>query len=349
MTRPWDPDAAPHREAFLEAAKAGRIARRRGRPVREGADDHFYGSWGGGGKSAGGRPSSGGGGRQSQNAAGTAPGSKPSAGGWKDHDALIADMEQKYPGSSWSEMRKVDLALAVPVTQEIDAVVSRFGTEGWHFAGVRAPSSGGAGVLAEVKHVPGGTGSAVFLPRNYWGKESTMAAEAKSALANPKWSTASQVAHLGTTAYARSIVAHEMGHEYLGLNLHLRIGANRDAAVRKEVEPWFHGTFLPNLKTHHVSQYGRKNAHEAWAELFAGALGHAKPVDEAGYVKTLKGMLDKHYPPASIAEALAWTDLAGRPLWLALREADAFMEGPAGYRCAWSRRHPEADSVTRPS
>jgi hypothetical protein len=292
------------------------------RRLREAGTDHFYGAWKGGGKSEGGRPSE------------AAPG--------KDAAALQKEMEAKWPGSDWSAIAKLDPALQQPLVEEIDGLMTRYGPVP-NFRGVRVEGSGNPGVLAEVKRLnKGEPGSAVFLYGSRWQTPGAMQKEALAETAkHPKWSTsefAVKAAPKGTegVAYARAVVAHEMGHEYLGLNLHSRLGANRDAPVRKELEPFLHDKFFPKMKTAHVSQYARRNPHEAWAELWTAANGHG--ASQSHFTGELRTILDKHYPPGSSALKEAATD--------AVR--DLIPMGGSGRMCGWAHRHPEADAIVRP-
>jgi len=284
-------------------------------PISEKGSDHFYGAWkGGSGKSGGGPADS--------------PEGRAITGGdrWADHDALIKEMGDKYPGTDWSDMKKLDIATASLSADQIDSVCSRFGPIP-NFRGVKV-TDGPPGVIAEVKRLnKAEPGSAVFLYNHYWkgdglAKQFAGSKDAKAFTSNG----------LGSKeAMGRAIITHELGHAYMGLNLHSRLGENREAAVRKELEPWFHGTFLPHIKTAHVSKYARRNPHEAWAELFSAATGSGQSTSH--FVPELKTILDKHYP-TSLHEAAA----------VSLEEAKtkAKAEDPAlAPHCGWAFAHPE--------
>ena len=292
------------------------------RLAEAGKDDHFYGPWKGGSAKGGGGPA--------DSPAGRAIEAEDK---YASHDELIKDMEQKYPGSEWGEIKAVPLPLANCAAVQIDETFSRFGASP-NFKGVRSPKHGPSGVIAEVKRVdPNVPGSAVYLYGNYWHSESSMNALYAQGKANPNFSVSNMSP--SRNAYARSIVQHELGHQYMGLNLHARFGANRDEPSRKALEPWFHGKFLPNLKTAHVSQYGRRNPHEAWAELFAAGTGHG--TSKSHFVPEVKGILDKFYPLKE--SGFAETDL---------HEDAPPMTTKEGMLCGWAIAHPEIGEMPAP-
>lgn len=249
---------------------------------------------------------------------------------------LIAAMEAKYPGSDWKQLANLDPALAPIAAGEVDEVMGRFGKDAsWKFKGIRTPAKGG-NTLAEVKHIDGTDGSGVFLPIDHWGSAEHMQHLWEKAKLNTKWSVSNQ--EPTWQGFAKSIIAHEMGHEFMGLNLHLRLGADRDAPVRKLIEPWLASTFWPNYAKAHISQYGRHNAHEAWAELWSAALGYGHPQDEQGYHTALAQMLGQYYPiPAAMSEARPeTTDLP----------PTIESGGGSGWACGWAQNHPDISALT---
>ena len=249
-------------------------------PLTEADDDHFYGAWHGGPAASGGGPVPS---RASEHASGAGAHTR-----WKNDDEMVAEMEQKW-GGQWGDIRKVPSEVRAPIVDEIDGLMSRYGASP-NWQGIRfQPKNGSA--LAEVKRVnPAVPGSAVYL-YGAFGTSESVAKAYKSA--PPKWGTAWQTGSV--EAFSRGIVTHEMGHQYMGLNLHSRLGADRNAPVRKELEPWFHQTFPPSMGKAHISQYARSNPHEAWAELFAAANGVGN--SQSHFVPELKAILDKYYPP----------------------------------------------------
>lgn len=244
-----------------------------------GEDDHPYGPWVGGSKATGGHV-----GEKGASADAQHDPTKP-RDRWGDHDSIIKEMGDKYPGSEWGDLKKLSLTDANDLADTVDGIATRFGPPP-NFLGVRVQGSNG-GVLAEVKRVDKAVpGSAVFVyGMPDWsskaGGDKYFVGGASSSLRQSK----------------RATITHEMGHTYLGLNLHSRFGTDRNDPVRQATEQWVSKSFLPNYKTAHVSKYARKNEHEAWAEVFTAAVSPSlRAQSQSHFPGELAGILDKDFP-----------------------------------------------------
>jgi hypothetical protein len=268
--------------------------------IREGDDDHFYGPWKGGAKASGGRPGTSGRASTEAPSGGTKVGAGPER--WTDHDAIVSEMEGKYPGTSWGDIKKVDdIRLASTIADEVDHISERFGPPP-NFRGlaVRGVDKPNGSTYAEVKRLnPDVPGSSVII---YGPMASKAAVEQHyaSAMKTPLWNVSSQAAN--KEEWVQGILAHEMGHTYLGLNHYLRLGPNRDAPVRAAIQPYV-DKLMKGYPKVHISQYARREGgHEAWAEVFTAAVGRGKDLASAKgetWVPDLKALLDEWYPPGT--------------------------------------------------
>jgi 8-oxo-dGTP pyrophosphatase MutT (NUDIX family) len=205
---------------------------------------------------------------------------------------LVARMEARYPGTDWSGLLEVPFDTGKVLAKRMDMLFSRFGTIP-SFRGVALRTyAPGKGTIAEVARIdPNVPGSKVFLNRAMFTDSTALQKAFLRDKANVPFSVGGQIA-TNADEWASDVVTHEMGHEWLGMNLHSRLGADRYAPVRQELEPWLKSTLWPALKTTHISKYARSNQHELWAETFAGAIeGMNQPE-----TKQLAAIFDKFYP-----------------------------------------------------
>lgn len=342
----WDVRSAMSAEMYDRSLEAEAMA-----VVAEASDDddHFYGAWRRGGSMSGSAMARA---RASQRRAArkraatrarkaeAEKSTTPGAQRWKDHDSIVKDMEAKYPGSEWGDIRKItDIETASGCADAIDQLSTRFGPSP-AFKGVRV-RKGKAGTYAEVKRVdPKVKGSAVYMYSDYFGDRAGTVNAWKNDLSDP-------LSHVSSKAkdhvdWARSVVVHEMGHQYLGMNHYLRLGPNRHAAVRKAMQPYVND-LMQNYSKAHISKYARRpGGHEAWAEVFTAAAGFGADNASAKgetWVTDLKSLLDEWYPPGTSAppDRAAGTAETGIG---SIIEAEAWDE-PDLRLCGWAKAHPE--------
>jgi hypothetical protein len=299
------------------------------REIREASDDdHPYGPWSGGSKAQGGHPGGGGGPSSAAQIDPTNPRDR-----WANIDDIQKEMGERYPGTDWSDLSKLSLTDANDLADTIDGVSTRFGPPP-NFRGVKVSGPNG-GVLAEVKRdVPGVKGSSVYVyGMDTWsskaGGEKHFVGGASKSLRQSK----------------RATVTHEMGHTYLGLNLHSRFGKDRNDPQRQATEKWVNQKFLPNYKTAHVSKYARKNEHEAWAEVFTAAVSPSlRAKNQSHFPGELASILDNDFPvkfseaSAEISEAGASTSMAPPS---STRADIAVALAQFGHICGFAAAHPE--------
>lgn len=212
---------------------------------------------------------------------------------WADFDDMIADLTARYPGADFEDLRLLDFHMATVAMNDMDVTIGRFGTEGFVFKGVKAPPKGG-NVIAEVKRVKKDEpGSAIFLYQDWWGKPGRF-----DHLVKGPGAKVYGIDEHGVTAdeVAAAILTHEMGHEYMGLHLYSRFGVKGDE-VRAEVDAWFK-KYQTTFRKDAISEYSKKNEHEAWAEAFTGAIGPENVRSNDPRIVELRGILDRYYPEA---------------------------------------------------
>lgn len=330
-------------EAFFTEAMAAKVKRamrdhERGQSVpfteASSADDHPYGAWGGGSKSSGGRPGGGGGPSAASQVDPTKPRDR-----WSDVGDIQKEMGDKYPGSDWSDLSKLSLSDANDAADAIDGLSTRFGSPP-NFQGIRVRGVND-GVLAEVRR-PSATahqkGSAVFVyGMESWGQKGSHGGKASHFVGDASTSLRQS---------KRATVVHEMGHMYLGMNLHSRFGKDRNDPVRQATESFVTKSFMPNYKTAHVSKYGRKNPHEAWAEVFTAAVSPSLgAASKSHFPGELSAILNNDFPikvsesanvneVVTFAEALHGAHMTERPDIIV---ANAQL----GHICGFAAAHPE--------
>lgn len=234
---------------------------------------------------------------------------------WTDTPSMVKDLETRYPGAEFGDLAKLDYQLTGPLMEELDSLFERFGPIP-SFKGVRAESGPQTGKLAEVKRlVPGVPGSAVILPSWLWADaaqvEKHWASEVKAlgkSFSGLPWSVTGKA--LTAEDWARGILTHEMGHEYMGLSLHARFGLKGDP-IRAKVDSWFE-SYLKTYKTDPLTKYGTSNPHEAWAEAFAAAIGPTPLADpRIGELRTILEDYAAELAPAPTVAA-AVTPVTGK-------------------------------------
>ena len=200
----------------------------------------------------------------------------PEVKDWATAQEMVDDLTVRYSNADpkfagavtdFSDLLTLDFDLVKPVMQEVDRLMSRYGIVP-SFRGVKAPKGPSGGMIAEIKRPnPNVPGSYMYLPADKWSKpekiESLFKSEGKA------WAV---MGHAKTRdEWIKSTIAHEMGHEYMGLSLHSRFGLKGDP-VRKDVDDWFADFQKTNVAggaVGAISDYSTKNAHEMWAEAFA--------------------------------------------------------------------------------
>ncbi len=307
--------------------------------LREGAsaDDHPYGAWGGGSKASGGRLGGGGGASEAAQVDPTLPRDR-----WDSKEAIMAEMSEKYPGSDWSDLDKLSLNDANDAADVIDGLNTRFGAPP-NFQGIRVRKERG-GVLAEVRR-PTATqhqkGSAVFVyGMDSWANKASHGGQSNHFVGGISSSLRQS---------KRATVTHEMGHMYLGMNLHARFGKDRNDPIRQATESFVQKSFLPNFKKAHVSKYARKNEHEAWAEVFTAAVSPSLgKQSKSSFPKQLSDIFANDFP-IKIGESYSG-DIEAQfnevgssvtPMFPAERPDIAVAIAQLGHICGFAAAHPE--------
>ena len=241
---------------------------------------------------------------------------------------MIADLTKRYSNpdpkfagakTDFSDLAKLDFDLAKPIMQEVDRVMQRYGVIP-SFRGVKVPATAKGGTIAEIKRLdPNVPGSYMLLPEKVWTQSHIDSLFKSETTSNTSWAVMSKAKTRDD--WIRSTITHEMGHEYMGLNLWSRFG-NKGDEIRAKVDAWFKGEgvegkgYLGTYKTDKLTTYGASNEHEAWAEAFAAAVGPIQ-LDDPRIVE-LRAILNGEYPlPAAAVEdqqRIFWANSKKQPL-----------------------------------